>query len=87
MRNDGYLTPDDAAFYLRISKSTLAKRRVYQSSPKFTRIGRAIRYRRSDLDEFMAARLVDSTSAPLIDHVAGGPYSEIRRPPLSRSGK
>ena len=58
-----YMTPEEPARYLRVSKSTLAKRRIYHSIPKFTRVGRAIRYRRSDLDEFMAAGLVASTSA------------------------
>lgn len=51
-----YLTPPEAAEYLRISTSTLAKLRVYGGGPAFTRIGRAIRYTRTELDAFMAAQ-------------------------------
>ena len=60
--NDNYFTPHEAAEYLRTSVSTLAKRRLYGEGPKFCRIGRAIRYRRADLDEFMARSRVQSTS-------------------------
>ena len=57
-----YLTPREAAEFLRTSTSTLAKRRLYGDGPKFCRIGRAIRYRKADLDEFMAHTCVRSTS-------------------------
>jgi excisionase family DNA binding protein len=57
-----YLTPPEAANYLRSSVSTLAKLRVYGGGPEFTRIGRAIRYRRTDIDTYMADQLVRSTS-------------------------
>ena len=60
--DDGYLTPREAAEYLRTSTSTLAKRRLYNDEPKFCRIGRAIRYRKSDLDDFMVRTRVKSTS-------------------------
>jgi excisionase family DNA binding protein len=63
MANDVYLTPQETADYLKTSTSTLAKRRLYNDSPRFTRIGRAIRYRKSDLDAFMASNVVASTSA------------------------
>ena len=62
MTNHTYLTPREAAEFLRTSTSTLAKRRLYNGSPAFCRIGRAIRYRKSDLEEFMAATHVRSTS-------------------------
>ena len=58
-----YLTAQEAAQYLRSSTSTLAKFRVYGGGPTFCRLDRAIRYRRSDLDEFMAHGRVRSTSA------------------------
>lgn len=57
-----YLKPRDAAAYIDSSTSTLAKRRLYGGGPKFTRIGKAVRYKKSDLDEFMAANTVRSTS-------------------------
>lgn len=62
MDTDRYFKPQEAAAYLRTSTSTLAKRRLYCDSPRFTRIGRAIRYAKRDLDEFMAANTVCSTS-------------------------
>ncbi len=60
--NDAYLTPREAAAYLNSSTSTLAKRRLYGGGPEFCRIGRAIRYHKSALDEFMARSRVRSTS-------------------------
>jgi hypothetical protein len=60
--SDTYLTPPEAAIYLKSSTSTLAKRRLYGDGPSFTRIGRAIRYRKGDLDQWMAAHLTSSTS-------------------------
>jgi len=56
-----FFKPKEAADYLRTSPSTLAKRRLYGGGPRFTRIGRAVRYRKSDLDEFMASNLQRST--------------------------
>jgi excisionase family DNA binding protein len=64
--SEAYLTPREAAEYLRSSPSTLAKLRVYGGGPHFCRIGKAIRYRRSDLDAFMSARRVRSTSEPIL---------------------
>ena len=57
-----YLTPREAAAYLRSSTSTLAKRRLHGSGPRFHRIGTAIRYRKLDLDQFMAQSAAISTS-------------------------
>jgi excisionase family DNA binding protein len=62
MPSEDYLTPHEAARYLHCSASTLAKRRVYGGGPTFCRFGRAVRYLRSDLDEFMARSRVRSTS-------------------------
>lgn len=59
--NERYYSPKDAAAYLRTSPSTLAKRRLYGTGPRYCRIGRAIRYRKSDLDDFMASSLQQST--------------------------
>jgi excisionase family DNA binding protein len=50
-----YLKPREAADYLRSSTSTLAKARMRKQGPEFVRIGRAIRYRQSDLDAWMSA--------------------------------
>jgi hypothetical protein len=71
MPSDTYLNPKEAAVYLRSSASTLAKLRVYGGGPVFCRIARAIRYRKSDLDDFMArscARSTSDTSSKGVDH-------------------
>jgi hypothetical protein len=56
-----FFKPREAAEYIRSSPSTLAKRRLFGGGPRFCRIGRAIRYRKSDLDEFMASKVQGST--------------------------
>lgn len=55
MTKETYLKPSEAAEYLRSSASTLAKRRMNKKGPDFVRLGRAIRYRQRDLDDWMAA--------------------------------
>jgi hypothetical protein len=62
MSDKVYQTPREAAAYLHSSESTLAKLRVYGGGPAFCRIGRAIRYRQADLDDFMSRTRVRSTS-------------------------
>jgi excisionase family DNA binding protein len=57
-----YFRPREAAEYLRSSESTLAKKRLNGNGPPFVRIGRAIRYRRSDLDSWMSSSIRRSTS-------------------------
>ena len=49
-RHDVFLTPKEAAGYLRVSKSYLDKLRVYGGGPRFLRFGkRKILYRKPDL--------------------------------------
>jgi excisionase family DNA binding protein len=62
MSPETYYTAEEAAAYLRSSPSTLAKLRLHGGGPIFTRIGRVIRYRRSDLDRWMSSKLARSTS-------------------------
>ncbi len=85
MTTETYKTPREAAEYLRSSTSTLAKFRVYGGGPHFCRMGKAIRYRQSDLDAFMSAGRVRSTSEPMIveperknDPADGTPKGERR---------
>lgn len=56
------LNTEAAAAYLGLSESTLEKARVYGSGPRFVKLGRAVRYRVSDLDTYLADRVVESTS-------------------------
>jgi excisionase family DNA binding protein len=66
-----YMTPKEAADYVRSSPSTLAKRRITGQLPNFSRIGKAIRYRRADLDAWMNGNVRKSTSntSPTSAHV------------------
>jgi excisionase family DNA binding protein len=65
-----YFRPREAAEYLRSSESTLAKKRLNGDGPSFVRIGRAIRYRRSDLDAWMSASIRTSTSETAVTTAA-----------------
>lgn len=57
------LRPCEAAAYLGISPSTLAKMRMRGNSPPFVRVTtRAVAYVIADLDAYLAARKVSSTS-------------------------
>jgi excisionase family DNA binding protein len=59
--NETYLTPREAAEYLHCSITTLAKLRMTgKSGPRFVRLGRAVRYRRADLDAWMNTSAVPS---------------------------
>lgn len=57
-----WMQPEAAAAYVDSSTSTLAKLRLRGGGPVFCRIGRAIRYRRSDLDKWLLATSRSSTS-------------------------
>lgn len=54
---------DEAASYLRLAQSTLAKLRCYGGGPAFSKAGaRRVVYTKSDLDDWLAGRLFRSTS-------------------------
>ncbi|MFC3053301.1 helix-turn-helix transcriptional regulator [Kordiimonas pumila] len=57
------LTTAQAAQYLRLASSTLNKWRVYGTGPKFIKLGRAVRYRHTDLDAFLASQSRLSTTS------------------------
>lgn len=61
-RTEEFLTPKQAADYLRVSKSYLDKLRVYGGGPRFLRFGRKILYRQSELNFWAEQRSFDSTS-------------------------
>ena len=52
----------EAAAYLRLAKPTLEKLRLTGNGPNFLKLGRSVRYTRSSLDSWLAARVVSSTS-------------------------
>ena len=62
--DEALLNTEQAARYLGVSASFLAKARVNGiPAIPFTRIGVAVRYRKADLDEHVANNLTTSTSA------------------------
>jgi predicted DNA-binding transcriptional regulator AlpA len=56
------LTPKEAANFLRVSESWLAKARMRGDGPPYVQIGRAIRYSEAALAQWMKSRLRLSTS-------------------------
>ena len=60
--HDAPLDTVDAGKYLGLSKFTLEKFRVAGTGPRFAKLGGAVRYRRCDLDAWIASKLVNSTS-------------------------
>lgn len=52
------LTAKQAAFHLAMSEAWLRKA-VYRRIIPFVRIGRAVRFRRADLDAFLESRRID----------------------------
>ena len=61
------MTPDildtpETASYLRLSKPTLERLRLTGDGPPYCKLGKAVRYRKSDLDAWLASRLTRSTS-------------------------
>jgi len=55
-------TTREAAQYLGLAVSTLNKWRCHGGGPEFLKLGRAVRYRRDDLDHFLATRMFSSTA-------------------------
>ena len=61
---DPLLKTPAAAPYLKVSAAWLEKKRVTGGGPVYIKIGRLVSYRRSVLDEYLAARECRSTSDP-----------------------
>jgi predicted DNA-binding transcriptional regulator AlpA len=57
-KNENLLTTEKAAAVLGMSEQTMRIWRMANKGPNFIRINRSIRYRRDDLDEFVAKRMV-----------------------------
>jgi excisionase family DNA binding protein len=53
-----------AAKLLNLSVRTLERHRVAGTGPRFARLGRLVRYRQSDIDEWVQSSLRTSTSDP-----------------------
>lgn len=57
-----WLTRKEAACYLRLGESTLAKLFVSGDGPPAIKVGRSVRYDSTDLDAWMSSRRRRSTS-------------------------
>jgi predicted DNA-binding transcriptional regulator AlpA len=58
-----HMRPAQAAEYLAVSKSFLDQARVAGTGPRFVKISSSlVIYRRTDLDAWLAARVIASTS-------------------------
>jgi predicted DNA-binding transcriptional regulator AlpA len=62
MQQKRYLRPKQAADYIGIPTSTLAKRRLRGDAPEYIKIGKAVFYDIEVLDRLMASRRRRSTS-------------------------
>lgn len=60
--SDRWVNTEEAAQHIGLAISTLEKARIYGGSPPYSKAGRSVRYRLSDLDVWMNARVVESTS-------------------------
>lgn len=52
----------EAAAHVRLSPVTLERLRCKGDGPRYAKLGKSVRYRRGDLDEWVASRLLNSTS-------------------------
>ncbi|MBB4853542.1 hypothetical protein HNP40_000908 [Mycobacteroides chelonae] len=55
-----WLTPEDAAIYLKVTEQKLADLRYLKEGPRFRRVGRLIRYTHADLDSWLDAGTVQT---------------------------
>ena len=56
------LTQGEAARLLRLSERTLERLRLQGGGPLYVKAGRAVRYREADLEAWITARIINSTS-------------------------
>jgi excisionase family DNA binding protein len=68
---DRTLTVREAAAHLRLSISTLNKLRCTGYGPIYFKLGRAVRYDPQDLDQWLAAHRIGSTSETVAGNRAG----------------
>ncbi|QSM94348.1 helix-turn-helix domain-containing protein [Mycobacteroides abscessus subsp. abscessus] len=55
-----WLTPEEAATYLKVTEQKLADLRYLREGPRFRKIGRLIRYTFADLDSWLDAGTVET---------------------------
>ena len=60
--NDKVLTTQEAADLLKVKRQTLEAWRLRGGGPAYLKFGKAVRYRESDLDDFIKKSVRHSTS-------------------------
>lgn len=60
--DDPWLNTEEAAAHIKRATGTLEKLRVYGGGPRYSKQGRSVRYRLSDLNAWMESGMVSSTS-------------------------
>lgn len=60
------LNTKEAAAYVRLGKPTLERFRITGSGPVYVKLGSAVRYRKVDLDAWLASRATRSTSEVIV---------------------
>ncbi len=61
-KEDPWMSPREVTEHYKISKATLSEWRAKLVGPPFRQLGRAIHYRQSDVDAYIAARMVQTAS-------------------------
>jgi len=61
MANQSFLTTEQAAEYLQLQRNTLEAWRCRGGGPRFVKLGRSVRYRQVDLDNWIESRLRENT--------------------------
>lgn len=61
---DPLWTPDEVAAHLRVTKGQLAGMRYTGTGPKYSKLGRRVRYRPADVAEWVADNLRTGTADP-----------------------
>lgn len=69
MADEVYLTEAEAAEVLCVRRNCLCQWRHKRTGPPYLKLGRTVRYRRSDLDRWAAAQRVDPAAEELVDDV------------------
>jgi hypothetical protein len=72
--NINIMSTEKAAFYIGLSPATLEAWRCRGGGPIFIKLGKAVRYRQNDLDEFLNrhARLSTSQITSTVSSLLGG---------------
>ena len=88
---DQLIDQKTAAKLLCLSVRTLERHRVAGTGPRFARLGRLIRYRQRDLEEFVGSNLRNSTSEMPRHHLRttapGGAMNDLKKQQHEKEGQ